>query len=454
MRKAVLLCALLLPCWLAATQARANPYETTLANGMRVIVREDHRAPTVVHMVWYRVGAMDEVDGSSGLAHALEHMMFKGTPKIGAGEFSRRVAAAGGRDNAFTAHDFTSFFQQVPRERLSEMMQLEADRMQHLTLDAGEFQQEMRVIREERRLQVDDQPQSQLFEQLAATAFLAHPYRRPVIGWMGDLDHMEVRDLRDWYARWYAPNNAILVVVGDVDYRQVFLLAQRTYGALKARALPPRKPREEPPQMGQRRFILKAPAELPTVVLGYQVPVVRDVAHDVDPLALRMLAVILDGYEAARLNQSLVRERRLAVSVGVDYEMLARGPGLFSLYGSPAPGQTPGALEAALRGELARVQSDGIGNEELARARAQLLASEVYKLDSMFGQAMEIGQAETVGVPYADLALLDQRLQEIDSEEIQAVARKYFSDDALTVGLLDPLPSQQTAPAGKPAHRH
>ena len=220
--------------------AVANPYETTLKNGLRVIVKEDRRAPTAVQMVWYRIGSMDEVDGASGVAHVLEHMMFKGTPSVGPGEFNKRVAAVGGRDNAFTGKDYTAYFQQVPPAHLPAMMALEADRMQNLVLTDDEFRRELEVVKEERRLRTDDKARSLVIEQLMATAFQAHPYRRPIIGWMSDLENMTASDARDWYTRWYVPNNATLVVVGDVDHQAVFREAARTYGAVKARALPAR----------------------------------------------------------------------------------------------------------------------------------------------------------------------------------------------------------------------
>ncbi len=226
----------------APTGVLANPFEQQLANGLRIIVKEDHRAPTAAHMVWYHAGSMDETNGTTGVAHLLEHMMFKGTPSTGPGEFSRRVAAAGGRDNAFTNKDYTAYFQQVPKQKLALMMQLEADRMRHLNLDSKEFAQEIKVVMEERRLRTDDQPQSLLYEQALAVALQAHPYRVPVIGWMNDLESMNVGDARTWYTRWYVPNNALVVIVGDVDHQEVFKLAEKYYGALAPRALPARKP--------------------------------------------------------------------------------------------------------------------------------------------------------------------------------------------------------------------
>ena len=423
--------------------ARANPFEHTLSNGLRIIVKEDRRAPTAAHMVWYRAGGMDEVSGTTGVAHVLEHMMFKGTPNVGAGEFSRRVAAAGGRDNAFTSKDYTAYFQQVPKAQLAQMMQLEADRMRHLNLDAGEFAQEIKVVMEERRQRTDDSPHARLGEQLQAVAYQTHPYRVPVIGWMNDLENMTVQDARDWYRRWYAPNNACVVVVGDVDHQAVFKLAQMYYGRVPARALPPRKTPDEPEQAGIRRFSLRAEAELPVLIMAYKVPVLRDVENDVDPYALEMLAAVLDGHDAARLTTRLIREQQLAVSAGASYDSLARGPGLFYLSGAPGEGKTRADLEAALRAEIARIAEDGVAPDELARARAQLVAGQVYKLDSMFAQAMEIGQLEAVGIPHRQGRRIIEIFQAVTAEAVQGVARKYFVDERLTVAELDPLPSAQ-----------
>ncbi|HEX6733439.1 MAG TPA: pitrilysin family protein [Azonexus sp.] len=434
-----LLTALLCP-WLIATAALANPFETTLANGLRVIVKEDRRAPTAVQMVWYRIGSMDEVDGTSGVAHVLEHMMFKGTPTVGPGEFNKLVAAAGGRDNAFTSRDYTAYFQQIPKEKLAEMMQLEADRMRHLTVDANEFAQEIKVVMEERRMRTDDNPQAKLFEQMNASAFQAHPYRRPIIGWMGDLETMTAADAKAWYDTWYVPNNAYVVISGDVDHKEVFALAARHYGPLAARPLPPRKEQVEPRQEGTRRITVKAPAELPVLIMGYKAPVLRDIDKDRDPYALQMLAAILDGHDAARFNKKLVREDQVALSAGIDYDSTARGPGMLYLHGSPSAGKTVADLEAALRAEIERVRRDGVTPAELKRAKAQLLASEVYKLDSMFGQAMEIGQIESAGLPYRQLGRMLDKLQAVTAADVQAVAGKYFNDDALTVGVLDPQP--------------
>ena len=434
--------------------APANPFEQKLDNGLRIIVKEDRRAPTVVHMVWYRAGSMDESNGSTGVAHLLEHMMFKGTPSVGAGEFSRLVATAGGRDNAFTSKDYTAYFQQMPKEKLAQMIRLDADRMRHLTLDPKEFSQEIKVVMEERRLRTEDQPQAMLLEQLNATALQAHPYRVPVIGWMSDLQSMSVNDARQWYQRWYVPNNAYVVIVGDVDHQAVFRLAKRYYGALSARPVPARKPQNEPTQLGIRRLNVKAPAENPVLLMAYKVPVLRDVEQDIDPYALEMLSAILDGHEAARFSQRLVRDQRLAASAGAGYDATARGPGLFYLQGIPSDGKTPEQLEAGLRAEIERIAREGVSPEELSRAKAQLVASQTYKLDSMFAQAMEIGQLEAVGIPYQQANRMIAKLQAVTADQIKEVAIKYFRDDQLTIGLLDPQAQPKSAqpPAVTPRH--
>ena len=258
---------------LVVTPACAQPlHEYRLGNGLRVLVIEDHRAPTVVHLLLVGAGSLDEVNGETGVAHVLEHMMFKGTPKVGPGEYSHRIAALGGRENAYTTRDYTAYHAQIEKSRLSQVMALEADRLAQLSLAPVEFDREIKVVREERRLRTDDQPHSLLWEQFWAAAFVASPAGRPVVGWMDDLQQMRVADARDWYRRWYAPNNAVLIVCGDVDARQVHRLAQRHYGGIAARPLPVRKPQHEPEQRGVRRLVVNAPAENPALLMGWKVP--------------------------------------------------------------------------------------------------------------------------------------------------------------------------------------
>jgi len=427
-----------------AAGAQSAAQEHKLANGLRVIVKEDHRAPTVVHMVWYGAGSMDEVSGTSGVAHLLEHMMFKGTKTVKSGEFSRRIAAAGGRGNAFTSRDYTAYFQQVPKAALAQMMQLEADRMSNLLVTKAEFSSEIKVVMEERRLRTDDQPRALVSEALHAEAFFAHPYRRPIVGWMNDLENMSYVDARNWYARWYVPNNAFVVVVGDVKADEVFALAQKYYGRTKARPSPERKPQLEPEQRGMRRVVVKAPAELPFVLLGWKCPVLRDVGGDWQPYALEVLAGVLDGNESARLNQSLVRNSRLASGVGAGYDATARGPGMCLLEGTPSQGKSAAELETGLRAELARLVDDGVSEDELARVKAQVVANQIFKRDSVFGQAMEIGQYESAGLSHRDIDRVLDRIKAVSAEQVRAVAKQYFVDDKLTVVVLDPQPLDRT----------
>ena len=429
-----------------APPALANPYETTLANGLHVVVKEDRRAPSVVHMLWYGIGSMDEPDGVSGIAHMLEHMMFKGTKTLGVGEFSRRIAERGGRENAFTSRDYTGYFQQIHRDHLPEMMKLEADRMANLVVDDAEFGREILVVMEERRLRTEDRAQALVYEQLMAGAFIASPYRRPVIGWMSDLESMTAEDIRDWYRRWYTPSNAVLVVAGDVSADEVWKLAQDSYGRVGAGELPQRKPQVEPKQRGERRAWVEAPAENPYLAMGFKVPRLRDVEKDTDPYALEMLAAVLDADENGRLTRNLIRGSRVANQVGAGYGLVARGPALFILDGTPADGQDTTALEKGLRGEIARIAEEGVRDDELERIKAQYLAGEIYKRDSVMAQAMEIGGLEMAGFSWRDADRILERIGQVSAADVQAVAREYFGNDTLTAVTLLPQPIDPNAP--------
>ena len=431
-----------------ALAAPADTFETTLPNGLKIIVKEDHRAPTIAHMVWYRAGSMDESYGTTGVAHLLEHMMFKGTRAVPAGEFSRRVAAAGGRENAFTNRDYTAYFQQVHKSKLELVMSLESDRMHNLNLTDAEFAKEIKVVMEERRWRTDDQPRALLNEAHTAVAFEASPYRHPVVGWMRDLESMTGADARKWYNTWYAPNNAALIVIGDVDTKQVLALANKYYGGIASKKLPERKPQDEPQQTGIKRVNVKAPAELPFVTLGWHVPKLNDIEKDSDPYALEVLAGVLDGHEGARITKNLIREQRIAHEAGAGYDSTSRGPALFSLEGTPADGKSVADLEAALRGEVKKIADGGVTEAELRRVKAQLISSQVFKRDSIFGQAMEIAQYEMSGLSHKQIDRVIEKLRGVSAEQVQAVAKKYFGDDTLTVGTLTPLPI-----TGKPRER-
>ena len=431
----------------------ANPHQYVLDNGLKLIVKEDHRSPVVVSLIWYKAGSIDEVNGETGVAHVLEHMMFKGTEKVPSGEFSKRIAAVGGRDNAFTSRDYTAYFQQLHKRHLPLAMELESDRMRNLVLTKEEFAKEINVVMEERRLRTDDNPHALVYEKMMAVAFQSHPYRRPVIGWMNDLENMRVADAQKWYDRWYAPNNAILVVVGDVNAKDTFDLANKFYGAIEPHQLTPlaeRKPQLEPTQVGIKRLTIKAPGNLPYLVMGYHTPVLQDVAEDWEPYALEMLEGVLDGNASARLNKSLVRERHIASSAGAGYSITERGPGMFYLDGTPSEGKTVLELEDAIRNEIKKLIQDGVTEEELARVKAQVVANHIYQRDSIFSQAMQIGRLESIGLSYRDIDIMLKKLQTVTAEQVQNVAKKYLQDDSLTVAVLDPQPLENKQPANVP----
>ena len=435
------ICALLALLPLAITGAFAQTHEHRLGNGLRVIVKEDHRAPTVVFMVWYKAGSMDEFNGTTGVAHVLEHMMFKGTKAVPSGEYSKLIAAAGGRENAFTSRDMTGYHVQVHKSQLPLAFRLEADRMVNLVLTREEFAKEIKVVMEERRLRTDDHAQALVYEQFMASALDSHPYRHPIIGWMSDLENMRVEDARDWYRRWYAPNNAIITVVGDVSSREVFALAERYFGKIRSRVLSGRKPQDEPPQRGVRRVTVKAPADLPYLIMGYRAPVLRDIEKDWEPYALEVLAGVLDGHEAARLNRSLVRAEKIANTVDASYESTQRGPGMFAVSGVPNTGKTVADLEQGLRREFEKIITDGVSDAELKRVKTQVVAAQVFQRDSMFFQARQIGTLEISGYSHKSIDLMIRKLQEVTAEQVQEVARKYLIDDRLTVAVLDPQPA-------------
>ncbi len=424
----------------ALSAAAAATHEFKLDNGMKVIVKEDHRAPVVVSQVWYKVGSSYEHNGTTGLSHALEHMMFKGTKKHPPNEFSRIISENGGKENAFTGEDYTTYFQQLEKSRLAISFELEADRMRNIVLPPEEFAKEIKVIMEERRMRTDDNPNSLMHEQFNAAAFVNSPYHHPVIGWMNDLESMTVQDLRNWYQTWYTPNNATLVVVGDVNAQETFALAKKYFGPLKSNPVPVVKPQQEIEQKGQRRITVKAPAELPSLVMGYKAPGARSAKDAWEPYALDMLAGILDGGDSARFAKHLVRGSQVAASAGAGYDAFGRLDQLFTLDGTPAQGHSMQELETALREQIKKVRDELVSPDELERVKAQVIASKVYERDSSFYQAMQIGMLETVGLPWQLADEYLDRIKAVTPEQVRQVAQKYLIDDALTVAVLDPLP--------------
>jgi zinc protease len=437
-------------CLFVSQLVLAQVHEFTLANGMKVLVKEDHRAPVVVTQVWYKVGSSYEHNGITGISHVLEHMMFKGTDKHGPGEFSRIIAENGGSENAFTGADYTAYFQQLEKSRLPISFELEADRMRNLTLPEEEFKKEVAVVMEERRLRTEDKPRSLTLEQFYANAFVTSPYHHPIIGWMNDLENLTVSNLRSWYQRWYAPNNATLVVVGDVNAQEVLSLARQYFEPLKVDQITPVKPRLEIEQRGPRRIVVKAPAKLPYLLMGYKVPVLNTASEEWEPYALEVLAGILSGSGSARLPRDLVRKQQIAASADVSYDLYSRLGDIFVFDATPAEGHSIDEVEQAWRDQVKRLNTGLVEEDELARIKAQVVASKIYEQDSIFYQAMQMGILETVGLGWQKLDEYPARIRAVTAAQVQAVAKKYLVDDQLTVAVLEPLPLKPDQPVQTP----
>ena len=430
-------------------------HEYKLNNGMKIIIKEDHRAPVVVSQVWYKVGSSYEYGGITGASHVLEHMMFKGTQKHGPNEFSRIISANGGRENAFTGQDYTAYFQQLEKSRLAISFELEADRMQNLLLDPEEMAKEVKVVMEERRMRTEDKPQSLTYEQFNAIAFVNSPYHNPIIGWMDDLENLTIDDLQHWYQQWYAPNNATLVVAGDVDPAEVIALAKKYYGPVKARSVASVKPQREIEQRGIRRITVKAPAQLPHIFMGYKTPVLKTAEAEWEPYAIDMLSGILDGGASARFTRNLIRGQQIAASVGAGYDLYSRLGDMLVISATPSKDVSIAELETAIRSEIDHLKRELVTQDELDRIKAQVVAGKVYEKDSIFYQAMQIGTLETVGLNWRLMDEYVDRLKAVTPEQIREVANKYLSEDRLTVAVLEPQAMTSTTPAahgGQHAH--
>lgn len=414
----------------------------TLDNGLKLVVKEDHRAPVAVVMLWYNVGSADEPGGMTGVSHALEHLMFKGTPKFPQGVFTKKIAALGGQENAMTNYDYTAYYEKVAANQLPTAFELEADRMQNLTLDNTEFAREIKVIQEERRMRTDDNPQALAFERFLATAHLADPYHHPVIGWMSDLHQMTIQDVRSWYNNFYTPNNATLVVVGDVDANHVYELARLYFAAIPRKADFIRKKQLEPQSLGGKSVAIHASAKLPALFLGYTVPAASNSKKGWEPYALEVIGGILDAGESARLTSDLIRQKHLASNVGVYYNLYSRYQTQFVLIASPVPDKSTDDLKKSLLNEIKRLQTETVGEDELNRVKTQLIAQKTFEKDSILGQATEIGLLETLGLGLETADAYTGRIRAITPEQIKEAAQRYFNENALTEARLLPLNGQ------------
>lgn len=440
MRKILITLLMVLSC-----QTFSQVQEYTLNNGLKILVKEDHRAPIAVSMIWYNVGSADEPGGITGVSHAIEHIMFKGTKKYPLGVFSKTIAEIGGQSNAFTNNDYTAFFEKTDASRLATSFELEADRMNNLLLSADEFAKEIKVIQEERRLRTDDNPQALAFERFLATAHLAAPYNHPVIGWMSDLKQMTVNDIRTWYKRYYAPNNATLVVVGDVNAEQVHALAQKYFAGLPQRKIPVRKPQQEPPALGKKAIRVQSTAKLPLVMIGYSVPGVKTAKAAYEPYALEIIAGIMDAGEGARFAKNLIRGQHIATGASTYYNLYTRYQTQFIVYGAPSQNQNVHVLEKGLVEQLADLKRNRVSEQELQRIKNQIIAQKTYEKDSIFSQAMELGLLETVGLGWNKANEYTQAINAVTAEQIQQTAQRYFQDNNMTVAKLEP----QTTPKVK-----
>ena len=411
-----------------------------LDNGLKIVVKEDHRAPVAISMVWYNVGSADEPGGITGISHALEHLMFKGTPKNPVGMFSKRIAKMGGQENAFTNHDYTAFFEKIAATNLAESFELEADRMQNLLLDKNEFAKEIKVVQEERRLRTDDNPEALTFERFLATAHLSSPYHHPVIGWMSDLQHMTVDDARAWYQKYYAPNNATLVVVGDVSAKHVCALAKKYFGQIKPHPLLLRKSQLEPPALGKKRVEVHAPAQLPMLMIGYTVPTVvtSNPESIIEPYALELIAGILSAGESGRFSKSLVRDKQIASTIDANYDLYERYQTQFTLYGIPTRTHTIQELRQGILTEINRLKTDLVDEKQLQRIKTQIIAEKTFEQDSIFGQAMELGLLETIGVGWQLSEKYVERINQVTAAQIKQTATRYFQDLSITEAQLIP----------------
>jgi len=432
--------AFLMAFFMLSSQALAQVQTFTLSNGLKVLVKEDHRAPVAVSMVWYKVGSSDEPGGITGVSHALEHLMFKGTPTHPQGVFSKTISGLGGEENAFTYYDYTAYYEKIAAPHLAVTFELEADRMENLILTEEEFTKELSVIKEERRLRTDDNPQALTLERYLATAHLASPYHHPVIGWMSDLNELRLADAKAWYQNFYSPNNATLVVVGDVDAQNVHQLAEQYFGRIQRRPNFIRKKQTEPPVLGAKLVNVNLPAQLPLLMMGYTVPSLNTTNDAMEPYTLEVITGVLNAGDSARLMKNIVKKRHIASSVDAYYQLYTRYQTQFILFGMPAGTHTLAEVRAALLKEIEQLQKTPIDTTELARIKTQMIAEKTFEQDSIFGQAMELGQLETIGLGYKIADDYVERINAVTPQMIQAVATRYFTSDAMTEAQLHPLP--------------
>jgi zinc protease len=427
--------------FLSAAAAFSLPInEYLLDNGLKVLILEDHKAPTATFQIWYRVGSRDEKSGKTGLSHLLEHMMFKGTKEHGPKTFSQTIQRAGGTDNAFTSRDYTGYFELLASDRISLPIDLEADRMRNLVLTKDAVLSERDVVTEERRLRTEDDPQNFVFEEVMAATFKNHPYRWPVIGWMSDLRTLNPDDLVEHYRTFYAPNNAVIIIVGDVDQKQIMEKIRKSFGSIPAGPPIPAPSSTEDEQKGERRVYVKKEAELPYIMTAYKVP---NISHE-DGFALDVLGSILSDGKSSRLYLALVYDQQTAVSAWAGYEGLYKDPFVFLTGATAAQGKKIEDVERALLEEIEKIRRTPPSAQELQRAKNQVEASFVMQQDSIYMQARTIGTFEmTVGWKF--IGTYQEGIRKVTAEDVSRVARKYLVDEQKTTGILIPTPKEKSS---------
>ncbi|ATX80917.1 zinc protease [Mariprofundus ferrinatatus] len=433
----LLLTLLLLICLIPASEA-AQLQETSFKNGVKLIVEEDHSAPVAMVQIWLKVGGRDELPGKTGLAHVFEHMMFKGSKKLGPGEFSKRISAMGGNDNAFTSTDFTAYFETVPSERVNEVLEMEAERFANLKLRDEDFQKEIRVIMEERRMRTEDDPNSRMFEELSAASLRLHPYRNPVIGWMQDLEKLTIEDVKSFYEKHYVPGNVIVVVVGDVDFGQMKETVSRTFGRMQARPALARFNPVEPQPFGPKRIQVKLPAQLPMLAVTVPVPVWKPAENDREAAALALATQILAGGRAARLTREIVDEQRKAFGAGAGYDAHGMGLDLWYAYGMLGPDQSAEAFEKSLWALLDEMGMKEVDEKRLNAAKRNIIAANVFAQDSLYLRAKDIGRMEVVGIGASNRDRWIEAVREVTAADIKNTVGRWLKRERSTTGILVP----------------
>lgn len=415
-----------------------NTHLFTLKNGLTVLFRRDNRAPVIITQVWYKVGSSDEPNGLTGISHALEHMMFEGTIQHPEGEYNQLITQNGGSFNAWTNTDFTTYYEKLSADKLALSFELEADRMQHLQFTQQAFDKEMKVVHEERRQRIDDNPVMLTYERFMAAANLSNPYHHLPIGWPSDIEHLTKENLQSWYQTWYVPNNAILVVVGDTTLQEVTKLADKYFGAIPKGSIPTTKP--HPPQrpLGKHILSINLPAQLPSIIMGYNVPSVLTTTIDWEPYALDMLAAILDGGDSARIPRDMIRGQAIATEAGVSYQPYSRYSQQFIFSGMPAQNHSVDALINGFQAQIHTLQNNLVTQADLQRVINQLIAQKIYSQDTLINQASEMGQMVGLNKPWHEIEHYLHMIKRVTPAQVQTVAKKYLTDENLTLATLIP----------------